>query len=723
LKNQAFEFGILSIKRTILMKTKIQSWLTVFLFVVAGIFICDSVQAQDEYRGLNAQRDPVLGNDASTPAAAPAAPAAPAVPTMQQQMEMQAAQQVGTAIGNALGDALRGDPAQQAAQQQKTAAIQLNNSGVYLLDHANDPAGAIKEFQQALALDPSNPTLAENLKKATGLLHNNKGNDYFKNKDYRDAISEYQQANALFPSSTAIFQNLQRANQNLKDVGIAAKNSSALNQLLGGSDFDGSKNPQASNPNPSVLNSVNLDSDPNVVDLRGTTKTYVDPALVKGDSSSKPADVQQAVKDLNNLLDNNTDQVKKQLDQALGLNQNAPVQQTPGKEGTETTPTESTDSGGTTGIKGLPGIALNDNTGNGGSKPYGIPGLPGTYVNGAGEGSGLTTQPSPSPGSPPTPPPTPPVTATGSLPAPEPEPTPTRTINLGNTGNPDFDGNMGGNSPITASGGSIPTPPSSGAGAVVSPQTGGQPDIVTRGENLKDAVAFVQLPSSVAGVQPLSSFKAFKDKQQLELFENKNNEANQSKNSTEETNGVLLPIAIDESTNECEEKCVDYAESGLSERLQKAIIRSLRKGDIIAVRGMAAGASEQYGKGLGSEPFQPKPHEGDVLVSLGNGMRIMKNGKIVLSDLDLAFIIHDGKPVDNGTALSYGEGIDLLYGQHVVAHGDLYNGIAELKDPKAVLVSMTDKVFVFKYCDGFKESGPFNEMVEKYIGNYWGLWK
>jgi len=34
------------------------------------------------------------------------------------------------------------------------------------------------------------------------------------------------------------------------------------------------------------------------------------------------------------------------------------------------------------GIKGLPGIALNDNTGNGGSTPYGIQGLPGIYLNG-----------------------------------------------------------------------------------------------------------------------------------------------------------------------------------------------------------------------------------------------------------------------------------------------------------------------------------------------------
>jgi len=44
---------------------------------------------------------------------------------------------------------------------------------------------------------------------------------------------------------------------------------------------------------------------------------------------------------------------------------------------------------GQAGIKGLPGIALNDKSGNGGNTPYGIPGLPGTHVNGAGSGSGI----------------------------------------------------------------------------------------------------------------------------------------------------------------------------------------------------------------------------------------------------------------------------------------------------------------------------------------------
>jgi tetratricopeptide (TPR) repeat protein len=652
---------------------KIRLFVHICIFLTIGVSILQNAAGQDDiqqgfdnlhqnYGSLQQQRAPFEDN-ASPPAAAPAPPP---VPTMQQQMEVQAAQQIGTALGNAIGNALRGNPAQQQAQQQALqaqqqrmlAAQQLNNSGLYLLNHTTDYTGAINEFQQALAYAPGDQN---------------------------------------------ILNNIARAKQKIVNKAIAAKNSSALSQLLGGSDFDGSKNPQVSNPNSSVLNSVNLDSDPNVVDLRGTTKSYVDPALIKGDSPSQPADVQQTVKDLNNLLDNSADQAKKQLDQALGLNQNAPVQQPSGQEGTETTPAENTDGGETAGIKDLPGIALNDNTGNGGSKPYGISGLPGIYVNGPADGPGVT-QPSPSPGSPPTPPPTPSVTATGSSPAPEPEPTPSgvvaesqpvaqptepatpsRTINLGNAGNPDFDGNMGGNSPITASGGSIPIPASAGMDTVASLQTAGQPGIVTPGENLKDAVTGFQLPLPFKVAKP-----------QLDQ--------------------VAQPTTrTDEESNDCKEAFAEYAESGLTVRLQEAIIHSLRKGDIIAVRKMALGASAHYGKGLGSEPFQPKPLDGTELVKLDNGMRIMADGDIVLSDLDTAFIIHNGSPVDNETAISYGEGINLLYGTNVCAHGDLYNGITVIENKKAEGVKKTDNVFVYKYCDGFVESGSFEDMVENYI--------
>jgi len=44
------------------MKTKIKSWLTVFFSVTASIFICEPVQAQDEYRAAGSQRAAVEGS-------------------------------------------------------------------------------------------------------------------------------------------------------------------------------------------------------------------------------------------------------------------------------------------------------------------------------------------------------------------------------------------------------------------------------------------------------------------------------------------------------------------------------------------------------------------------------------------------------------------------------------------------------------------------------------
>ena len=142
------------------------------------------------------------------------------------------------------------------------------------------------------------------------------------------------------------------------------------------------------------------------------------------------------------------------------------------------TPSADTSAGGqradqTVGIKGLPGIYLNDTTGNGSDKGYGIKGLPGIYVNGPGDGSGLK-QPSTPSGTDTEPQ----VTQTTAAPADEPvkglppAPQPTADasgkpkIDLGNADKPDFDGNNGGNRPISGSGGSSPTGPSSHDGGV-----------------------------------------------------------------------------------------------------------------------------------------------------------------------------------------------------------------------------------------------------------------
>jgi hypothetical protein len=177
----------------------------------------------------------------------------PAVPALnpQQQLAMQGAALAGNMIGQALVKLLFAPPAPPPVaaqpdpeqQQRELAAQQLNNSGLYLLKQRNY-ASAINEFQKALATNPND-------------------------------------SNAL--------HNLALAKQKLKDAAVAGQTSGALGQFLGNAPantglfgFAQLTGSTTANPNASALSLVNLDSDANVVDLRGTTKTYVDPESLKG---------------------------------------------------------------------------------------------------------------------------------------------------------------------------------------------------------------------------------------------------------------------------------------------------------------------------------------------------------------------------------------------------------------------------------------------------------
>jgi hypothetical protein len=177
----------------------------------------------------------------------------PAVPALnpQQQLAMQGAALAGNMIGQALGQLLFGkptpptEPAQPDPEQQQRelAAQQLNNSGRYLLKQKNY-AGAINEFQKALATNPND----------SNSLH-----------------------------------NLAMAKQQQKDAAVAGQTSGALGQFLGNPpantglfSFAQLTGSTTANPNASALSLVNLDSDANVVDFRGTTKTAVDPESLKG---------------------------------------------------------------------------------------------------------------------------------------------------------------------------------------------------------------------------------------------------------------------------------------------------------------------------------------------------------------------------------------------------------------------------------------------------------
>ena len=188
--------------------------------------------------------------------------------TPQQQVGMQVGMLGGYMVGQGLHQLLFGapqSPPDPAAQQRQLAARQLNNSGIYL----------------------------------------------FRQKNYAGAINEFQKALAITPGDRNILHNLALAKQKLKDVAVAGQTSGALGQLLGSApahtgalNSDLMAHPGAGGANGSALNSVNLDSDPSAVDLRGTTKTYVDPAQTQ--------EIQQS---LDNVLGNGADAgVKRQLD-------------------------------------------------------------------------------------------------------------------------------------------------------------------------------------------------------------------------------------------------------------------------------------------------------------------------------------------------------------------------------------------------------------------------
>lgn len=207
----------------------------------------------------------------------PAAPLASLTP--QQQLGMQVGMLGANMIGQGLHQLLFGTPPpppDPAEQQRQIAARQLNNSGIYLLRQKNY-TGAINEFQKALAITP------------------NDGN---------------------------IQHNLALAKQKLKDTAVAGQTSGALGQLLdsvpGSAGTLNSAQTQPEGGNGSALNLVNLDSDPNVEDLRGTTKTSVDPAMLKNDPAQPSAQVagsDDTVQSLDEALGTGPDtDAKRQLD-------------------------------------------------------------------------------------------------------------------------------------------------------------------------------------------------------------------------------------------------------------------------------------------------------------------------------------------------------------------------------------------------------------------------
>lgn len=178
------------------------------------------------------------GTIASCSCGSAASSNAPAAPAGLNPALTNGAQTVGTALGQWLARSILGggnnvpspvDAANVAAQQQQAlAAQQLNNSGIYLI----------------------------------------------KQKNYAGAINEFQQALAVTPNDSNILYNLELAKQGQKNTAVAGQTSGALGQLLGTA-------PAGVGNSDTALNLVNIDSDPNVVDLTGATRTS--PESLKGE--------------------------------------------------------------------------------------------------------------------------------------------------------------------------------------------------------------------------------------------------------------------------------------------------------------------------------------------------------------------------------------------------------------------------------------------------------
>jgi tetratricopeptide (TPR) repeat protein len=173
----------------------------------------------------------LLYNDwAKSGSPCPAANATKTGPTTLNPALENAAQTLGYAVGQWLGNALFGsgntatnaaDSADTAAQQQRVlAAQQLNDSGIYLL----------------------------------------------KQKNYAAAINTFNQALAQTPGDANILHNLEEAKQRQKNAAVAGKTSGALGELLGTA-------PSGVLNSAGPLNLVNLDSDPNSMNLRDSART------------------------------------------------------------------------------------------------------------------------------------------------------------------------------------------------------------------------------------------------------------------------------------------------------------------------------------------------------------------------------------------------------------------------------------------------------------------
>lgn len=209
------------------------------------------------------QRDMVLGNPG------PAQPSAPVYtgPSAEQIAAQQAAQQA----------------AAREAQRQATIreAHASNNAGLSFWNR-HEWGAAVQSFREALAKSPGDKVIRDNLNKATEQLRQQQWQETRKQEDGNMASqmsATLQQLTAGMPD----FDGHNAGSAPATGSGAALDFMPAGNAAPPSTASGGQSNSGAAQSQPASW------QDPNVVDLRGTTKTNVDPAMVKGKTVSSPS--------------------------------------------------------------------------------------------------------------------------------------------------------------------------------------------------------------------------------------------------------------------------------------------------------------------------------------------------------------------------------------------------------------------------------------------------
>ncbi len=152
---------------------------------------------------------------------------------------------------------------------------------------------------------PPQPDPAEVQRQLATQQLNNSGLYLLKQKNYAGAINEFQKALAISPGDANILHNLDAAKHQLRDAAFADQTSGALGELLGPA-------PVQLGSSGTTLSMVNLGSDASVVDLRSSTGTTVDPTTLKGqidnifsngEQSSAPSDAQSQAQDIDKVFE------------------------------------------------------------------------------------------------------------------------------------------------------------------------------------------------------------------------------------------------------------------------------------------------------------------------------------------------------------------------------------------------------------------------------------